>query len=72
MRCSLLETNTCYDALPMSFKVIVFDQTLLVKKALSALLQYQVPSAPIWNTKEQRFIGMLTGIFLCIVYYSSH
>ena len=31
---------TCYDLLPMSFKVIVLDTSLLFKKALAVLLQH--------------------------------
>ena len=35
-----LRKHTCYDLLPVSFKVIVFDTSLLLKKALTALIQH--------------------------------
>lgn len=35
-----LYRHTCYDLLPVSYKVIVLDTSLLVKKALAALLQH--------------------------------
>ncbi|KAJ3090538.1 AMP-activated serine/threonine-protein kinase regulatory subunit [Quaeritorhiza haematococci] len=35
-----LRRYTCYEILPISYKLIVFDTTLLVKKALAALLQH--------------------------------
>lgn len=65
--CDTLRQNTCYDILPLSFKVIVFDTELKLKKALSALIQHGVQSAPVWSSKEQKFIGMLTGNFILIV-----
>jgi hypothetical protein len=67
-RSELFATRTCYDLLPASFKIIVFDNTLLLKKALAVLLQHGVQSAPVWDSKLQRFLGMLTGIY----HLSSH
>ena len=67
----ILEKNTCYDILPLSYKVIVFDQSLLVKKALAALLQNAVQSAPVWDTANHQFVGMLTvtDFIQLILYY---
>jgi len=33
-----IKTRTIYDALPVSFRLILFDTNLLVKKALNCLL----------------------------------
>ncbi|KAL2911632.1 AMP-activated serine/threonine-protein kinase regulatory subunit [Polyrhizophydium stewartii] len=55
-----LKRHTCYDLLPVSLKVIVFDTSLLLKKALTALIQHGVQSAPLWDSETQRFAGMLT------------
>ncbi|KAJ3017769.1 AMP-activated serine/threonine-protein kinase regulatory subunit [Thoreauomyces humboldtii] len=55
-----LQRHTCYDLLPVSYKVIVFDTSLPVKKALAALLQHGVQSAPLWDSIRMRFAGMLT------------
>lgn len=70
-----LEQHSCYDILPFSFKVIIFDHTLLVKKALAALLQHGVPSAPVWDSANHLFVGMLTGkawIYLSHRFYSAY
>jgi hypothetical protein len=36
---SFLKEHTAYDVLPVSYRLIVFDTRLLVKKALNALVQ---------------------------------
>ncbi|TPX46773.1 hypothetical protein SeLEV6574_g03050 [Synchytrium endobioticum] len=66
-------TNTsCYDVLSVSYKVICFDTSLPVKKALAALLSHGVESAPLWDSIKQCFAGMLTVsdfIHLIMYYY---
>ncbi|RKO92010.1 hypothetical protein BDK51DRAFT_15168, partial [Blyttiomyces helicus] len=69
-----LKRHSCYDVLPVSYKIIVFDVSLLVKKALAALLQHGAQSAPLWDSTEQRFAGMLTVtdfINLILYYYDN-
>ena len=39
---------------------MVFDTQLLVKKAFFALVYNGVRAAPLWDSKEQKFVGMLT------------
>lgn len=39
LMCSFLKEHTAYDVLPVSYRLIVFDTRLLVKKALDALVQ---------------------------------
>lgn len=39
LMCSFLKEHTAYDVLPVSYRLIVFDNRLLVKKALNALVQ---------------------------------
>ncbi|KAI9356749.1 hypothetical protein DFJ73DRAFT_221009 [Zopfochytrium polystomum] len=56
----LLEGCCCYDILPHSYKLIVLETTLLVKKGLAALLLHGVQSAPLWDATVQRFVGMFT------------
>eukprot|EP00127_Corallochytrium_limacisporum_P001788 Clim_evm4s82 gene=Clim_evmTU4s82 len=51
---------TCYDLIPLSGKVVVFDTSLLVKKAFFALVQNGIRSAPLWSSKYQKFVGMIT------------
>lgn len=73
---AFLKVHTAYDAFPVSFRLIVLDTKLNVKKALQCLLlngkyiliyQYLlltfspgVVSAPLWNSDKSKFAGMLT------------
>ena len=52
--------HKCYDLIPTSAKLVVFDTQLLVKKAFFALVYNGVRAAPLWDSKQQRFVGMLT------------
>lgn len=56
-----LASKTCYDVLPVSFKLVMLDSTLTLKGALLTLLQNGVVSAPIWNSRACEFIGLLTA-----------
>jgi hypothetical protein len=55
-----MQQKFCYDIMPKSAKVVVFDTQLLVKKAFFALIYNGVRAAALWNSKTQKFIGMLT------------
>ncbi|KAI9875278.1 MAG: AMP-activated serine/threonine-protein kinase regulatory subunit [Pleopsidium flavum] len=55
-----LKVRTSYDVLPLSFRLIVFDTTLLVKKSLNILNQNGIVSAPLWDSKTSTFAGLLT------------
>ncbi|XP_060784817.1 5'-AMP-activated protein kinase subunit gamma-3b isoform X2 [Neoarius graeffei] len=52
--------HCCYDAIPTSSKLVIFDTTLQVKKAFFALVANGVRAAPLWDNKQQCFVGMLT------------
>ncbi|XP_029442548.1 5'-AMP-activated protein kinase subunit gamma-1-like [Rhinatrema bivittatum] len=52
--------HCCYDAVPTSNKLVVFDTTLQIKKAFFALVANGVRAAPLWDSKQQCFVGMLT------------
>jgi len=68
---SFLKCHTAYDAFPVSFRLIVLDTKLNVKKALQCLLLNGVVSAPLWNSEKSKFAGMLTvlDIIHLIQYY---
>ena len=84
---SFLKGHTSYDAFPVSFRLIVLDTKLNVKKALQCLLlnglcipftsfslfisPTGVVSAPLWNSEQSKFAGMLTvlDIIHLIQYY---
>ncbi|KAF9206745.1 AMP-activated serine/threonine-protein kinase regulatory subunit [Haplosporangium sp. Z 27] len=71
---SFLKQHSAYDVLPVSYRQIVLDTTLLVKKALSVLIQYNIVSAPLWDSTNRRFAGMLTATdFINLIqFYYSH
>ena len=72
--CAFLSKYLCYDLVPVSGKIVVFDTHLLVKKAFYALLQNGMRSAPLWSGAEQKFVGMLTitdFINILVHYYKS-
>ncbi|KAI0335334.1 CBS-domain-containing protein [Cubamyces sp. BRFM 1775] len=66
-----LKGRTSYDTFPVSFRLIVLDSRLEVKKALQCLLLNGVVSAPLWNSERSCFAGMFTvsDIIHLIQYY---
>ncbi|KAF8337968.1 uncharacterized protein EI90DRAFT_3118435 [Cantharellus anzutake] len=71
---AFLKGRTSYDVFPVSFRTIVLDNKLEIKKALNALLTNSVVSAPLWNGDTARFAGMFTvqDIIHLIQYYYLH
>ncbi|KAK4050737.1 AMP-activated serine/threonine-protein kinase regulatory subunit [Microbotryomycetes sp. JL221] len=55
-----LESKSCYDILPESFRLIVFDNKLSITRSLQALVTNGVVSAPLYDSTTQRFAGMFT------------
>ncbi|XP_070564947.1 5'-AMP-activated protein kinase subunit gamma-1-like isoform X4 [Ptychodera flava] len=55
-----MKAHRCYDLIPTSSKLVVFDTQLLVKKAFFALVYNGVRAAPLWDNTKQDFVGMLT------------
>ncbi|NWX26048.1 AAKG2 kinase, partial [Notiomystis cincta] len=56
-----MRSHKCYDIVPTSSKLVVFDTTLQVsKEAFFALVANGVRAAPLWESKKQSFVGMLT------------
>lgn len=65
-----LQSKTSYDVLPVSYRLVVLDTSLLVKKSLDILLQNNIVSAPLWNNKTSRFAGLLsTSDFINVIQY---
>ncbi|KAH7318126.1 hypothetical protein B0I35DRAFT_502660 [Stachybotrys elegans] len=56
-----LKVRTSYDVLPLSFRLIVLDTDLLIKKTLGILIQNAIVSAPLWDSHTGRFAGLLTS-----------
>ncbi|XP_030607430.1 5'-AMP-activated protein kinase subunit gamma-1-like isoform X1 [Archocentrus centrarchus] len=69
-----MKSHKCYDIVPTSSKLVVFDTALQVKKAFFALVANGVRAAPLWDTEKQSFVGMLTITDFIIIlhrYYKS-
>ncbi|KAL8293179.1 hypothetical protein RQP46_000873 [Phenoliferia psychrophenolica] len=57
---TFLGSKSCYDILPESFRLIVFDNKLSITRSLQALVTNGVVSAPLYDSTTQRFAGMFT------------
>ncbi|KAJ9638864.1 AMP-activated serine/threonine-protein kinase regulatory subunit [Coniosporium tulheliwenetii] len=55
---AFLKVRTSYDVLPLSFRLIIFDTALLVKKSLNILIQNG--TAPLTPYETSTFAGLLT------------
>ncbi|ESN97886.1 hypothetical protein HELRODRAFT_187315 [Helobdella robusta] len=55
-----MKAHNCYDLIPTSAKLLIFDTELGVKKALLALVWNSLRAAPLWDGKLKKFVGMLT------------
>ncbi|EGW11881.1 5'-AMP-activated protein kinase subunit gamma-3 [Cricetulus griseus] len=69
-----MQEHTCYDAMATSSKLVIFDTTLEIKKAFFAMVANGVRAAPLWDSKKQSFVGMLTITDFILVlhrYYKS-
>ncbi|KAI0166782.1 CBS-domain-containing protein [Hypoxylon sp. FL1284] len=58
---NFLRVRTSYDVLPLSFRLIVLDNDLLIRKSLDILIQNGIVSAPLWDSHQSRFAGLLTA-----------
>ncbi|GAA5991636.1 hypothetical protein JCM10908_001066 [Rhodotorula pacifica] len=57
---AFVASKSCYDILPESFRLIVFDTKLGITKSLQALVTNGVVSAPLYDSTTHRFAGMFT------------
>ncbi|XP_008323703.1 5'-AMP-activated protein kinase subunit gamma-1 isoform X1 [Cynoglossus semilaevis] len=57
---NFMKSHCCYDAIPTSCKLVIFDTKLQVKKAFFALVANSLRAAPLWDSNMQRFVGKLT------------
>ncbi|KAG7463983.1 hypothetical protein MATL_G00182420 [Megalops atlanticus] len=57
---NFMRSHCCYDTIPTSSKLVIFDTTLQVKKAFFALVANGLRAATLWDSKRQCFVGMLT------------
>ncbi|KAF2156596.1 nuclear protein SNF4 [Myriangium duriaei CBS 260.36] len=65
-----LKLRRSYDVLPLSYRLIVLDTALLIKKSLNILTQNAIVSAPLWDSKTSAFAGLLTtSDYLNVIQY---
>ncbi|KAL0916378.1 hypothetical protein M5K25_013883 [Dendrobium thyrsiflorum] len=62
-----LSTNTSYDLLPDSGKVIALDVNLPVKQAFHILYEQGIPVAPLWDFYKGQFVGMLSPLDFILI-----
>lgn len=55
-----LETNNLYDVIRDSGKVVVFDTNIPIQLAFYALLEHDLSAAPIWDSVNRIFVGLLS------------
>lgn len=68
-----LQSKKCYDLIPNSGKLVVFDKKLLVRKAFPAFIAHGTRAAPIWDSGSKSYIGMLTITdFITILHHCYH
>lgn len=52
--------HKCYEILPKSAKVIIFDTQFLVRKTFPTLISHGIRSAPLWDASKKLLVGMIT------------
>ncbi|GMS89187.1 hypothetical protein PENTCL1PPCAC_11362 [Pristionchus entomophagus] len=67
-----MKAHKCYDLIPLSTKLVVFDTHLPVRKAFFALVYNGVRAAPLWDSDRQTFVGMLTITDFIKILYRHH
>jgi len=56
----LMSKYTCYDLIPESGKIVIFDERLPIKHAFFALVQNDIKCAPVWSPSLRKFLGLMT------------
>ncbi|KAJ0181902.1 hypothetical protein K1T71_002624 [Dendrolimus kikuchii] len=52
--------HKCYEILPKSAKVIIFDTQFYVRKTFPTLISHGIRSAPLWDASKKLLVGMIT------------
>ncbi|XP_062084772.1 sucrose nonfermenting 4-like protein [Humulus lupulus] len=62
-----LTTNTAYNLLPESGKVVALDINLPVKQAFHILYEQGIPVAPLWDFSKGQFVAVLTALDFILI-----
>jgi CBS-domain-containing membrane protein len=52
--------KTLYDVMRSSGKVVVFDTNIPIQLAFYALLEHDLPAAPLWDSARRCFVGLMS------------
>lgn len=55
-----LSSKTLYDMMRQSGKLVFFDTNIPIQLAFYALLEHDMPAAPLWDSVSRRFVGLLS------------
>jgi CBS-domain-containing membrane protein len=53
---------TCYDIMPESSKVVVFDRNIPIRLSYYALVEHEIGAAPLWDPLSQTLSGIITTL----------
>ncbi|KAI5398530.1 sucrose nonfermenting 4-like protein isoform X1 [Lathyrus oleraceus] len=57
-----MSSNTVFDLIPMSGKVVALDIDLSMQQAFHALYEQGLSVAPVWDSSKCKFVGMLNAM----------
>ena len=69
---AFLRSQTCYDVVKDSSKVVVLDVQIAVKLAFFVLVEHSVVAAPLWNSETAQFVGLMTVSDFLHVFLASY
>ncbi|OMJ20229.1 5'-AMP-activated protein kinase subunit gamma [Smittium culicis] len=58
---TFLKQHNGYELIPISYRLTVFDTELLLKKAMAILIQNEEDVAALWDSKRQKFYGLVSS-----------
>jgi len=70
---TFLKGVACYDIVPESTKVVVFDRNVPIRLSYYALVEHEIGAAPLWDPLSQNVCGIITTLdFIEILRYGHH
>jgi 5'-AMP-activated protein kinase regulatory gamma subunit len=68
-----LKECSCYQIIPESCKVVVFDRNIPIRLSYYALVEHEIGAAPLWDPVSQRLSGIITTLdFIELLRYGHH
>lgn len=57
-----LRERSCYDIVPESSRVVVFDRNIPIRLSYYALVEHEIGAAPLWDPLSQKLSGIITTL----------